>query len=110
MEGWLNVKVQQFREENFNEKGLDKKRHSHNSLDDLQVIVQVPVVLIFKKQHYNKVGYVWVLLVFNVFAELSLFILYFSPVRLGACILNKTTSNGMSPENGTLRKMHPGVS
>lgn len=49
-------------------------------------------------------------LIFNVFNGPSLLLLYFSPVRLEACVLNETTSNGMPPENGTSGKMHPGVS
>lgn len=73
-------------------------------------MVQVPVVITFKKQYCNKVAHVRVLLVFNVFAGPSLFILYFSPVRSEACILDETTSYGMPPENGTLGKMQPGVS
>lgn len=73
-------------------------------------MVQVPAVITFKKQYYNRVGRVWVLLVFNVFTGPRLFILYFSPVRLEARILNETTSNGMPPESGTLGKIYPGVS
>lgn len=35
---------------------MDKQRHSDSSLENLQVMVEAPAVIRFKKQHYSWVG------------------------------------------------------